>query len=119
MSASAPSTPLMAYLILQFEGGWARRVALNKDLIVIGRSASCDVQIVDDRISRRHCQVSQHEGQWILDDLDSRNKTWVGLQPVDQLVLTDGDEFRIGGTYILFRAGEMPSDDSAEQPNAR
>lgn len=99
----------MAYLRLQFEGGRTQRAALDKKLVVIGRSSSCDLQVVDDKISRQHCQVTQHQGQWSLEDLGSRNKTWMNDQPVDQVYLFDGDQFRIGRTNIEFRIKDSPA----------
>ncbi len=103
----------MPYLIVQFKGGREQRVELNKSPTVLGRSASCDLQVIDEKVSRKHCQLAEHEGQWYLEDLDSKNHTWIGLEPVSQVILAAGDQFRIGGTHVTFRTDES----QPEAPN--
>jgi len=107
----------MPYLIVQFQGGFSRRVEVEKSPTVLGRGTSCDVQIVDDKVSRRHCQLSELEGQWHLEDLDSRNQTWIGLEAIEQTLLADGDQFRIGQTQIVFRTEEDPTQAFEEPPS--
>jgi pSer/pThr/pTyr-binding forkhead associated (FHA) protein len=105
----------MPYLIVQHPGGRNQRILLERSPLVIGRGASCDLQVVDAKISRRHCQLSEHDGQWHLEDLGSRNKTWMGLEAVDNVLLSDGDQFRIGRTHIVFRT-EVNATEAFEEP---
>ncbi len=107
----------MPYLIVQFRGGREQRVPLDKNPTVLGRGAGCDFQINDPKASREHCQVSEHEGQWTLQDLDSRNQTWMGLQPITEVLLSDGDQFRIGATHIVFRADDDPTQVFEDKPD--
>jgi len=44
---------------------------------VIGRDPDCDVQLDDDRVSRRHAQLRSQDGGWQLADLRSKNGTQV------------------------------------------
>ncbi|MBN1344018.1 MAG: FHA domain-containing protein [Phycisphaerae bacterium] len=99
----------MPYLIVQHPGGRVQQIQLTKSPTVLGRGIGCDLQIIDPKISRRHCQLVEHEGQWYLEDLPSRNQTWMGMQAVDQIVLADGDQFHIGGTYLIFRTEDDPT----------
>ncbi len=107
----------MAYFIVEFQGGRVQRVVLDKSPVVLGRGAGCDLQIVDPKISRHHCQLVEHEGQWHLEDLGSRNQTWMGLQPIDDVILGDGDQFCIGGTHFTFRSEPGPADIPPELPD--
>jgi len=98
----------MPYLIVQFKGGREQRVELSKSPMVLGRRASCDLQVIDEKVSRKHCQLCEHEGQWYLEDLDSKNHTWMGLERVSEVILATGDEFRIGSTRVTFLTGKIP-----------
>lgn len=49
---------------------------LDKDLIVIGRVPTCDIQLNDKKLSSKHCQLELKEGKIILTDL-STNGTYV------------------------------------------
>jgi predicted component of type VI protein secretion system len=45
----------------------------QKSLIVIGRSKKCDLQINDEVLSRRHCQIEDVDGAFYITDLGSTN----------------------------------------------
>jgi len=98
-----------AYLLVQFAGGRVQRVELNKNPMVLGRHVTCGFQVIDRKVSRRHCQVTYAQGQWFLEDLKSKNPTWMGSEIVVKTPLNDGDQFRIGSTYITFRSEEDPT----------
>ena len=53
--------------------------------VTIGRAATNQIVVKDDRASRNHAEVFLTNGQWTLRHLDSRNGTTVG----DQRVLGD------------------------------
>jgi serine/threonine protein kinase len=48
---------------------------------IIGRSSICDVALVDFKLSRIHCQIEFEGGQGFIEDLGSRNGTYLGGQP--------------------------------------
>ncbi|PRI12354.1 FHA domain-containing protein FhaB/FipA [Leucobacter massiliensis] len=50
-------------------------IALDEDLITIGRSSDSTLVIVDDYTSTYHARLSRSGDQWILTDLDSTNGT--------------------------------------------
>ncbi len=107
----------MPYLIVQFHGGREQRFELTKSPFVLGRGSSVDLQIIDKKISRQHCQLAEHDGVWHLEDIPSRNKTWMGLSSVDDVTLSDGDQFRIGETYVIFRDTEDPTETFDQTPD--
>ena len=50
---------------------------------VVGRDFQADVQLWDDRVSRRHIQVYPVEDEWYVKDLASLNGTYVDGQTID------------------------------------
>lgn len=78
------------------------RFAVDGDL-VIGRSPSCDVSVVDIRTSRRHARVRQRGGRSTVVDLGSRNGTFLNGERVErETPLVPGDRLQVGDTTFLF-----------------
>ena len=73
----------------------------NQRDITIGRSESNAFVLNDDFASGQHARVINRDGIWYLEDLDSRNGTFLNGQRVEQPErLASGMEFRIGGTTL-------------------
>ncbi len=77
---------------------------------VLGRSEEIDISLADRLASRRHAVVRQHEGNWVLEDLESRNGTWLDGHSVQREMLSHGGVVRIGMTELVF---ELLSKESA------
>lgn len=101
-AAAAVSGP--PRLVVHEDGG-TREVALDKELVTIGRLAECDVVIADKGASRRHAQIRTKDADATLTDLGSTNGTKLNGQQVQTRVLRDGDRITIGTTLIEFRRG--------------
>jgi sigma-B regulation protein RsbU (phosphoserine phosphatase) len=56
--------------------------SLAGDALVIGREDGCGLTIPNNSVSRRHAQIVRANGQYILEDLKSRNKTFLNNQEV-------------------------------------
>ncbi len=75
---------------------------------IIGRSSICDVALVDFKLSRIHCQLEYAEGEMILEDLGSRNGTYLnGKKITGREKASVGDRITVGDTEILIA---MPSE---------
>jgi len=61
---------------------------------ILGRDPASQVYIDHPAISARHARLAYHHAQWWIEDLHSRNGTFLNDQPVQ--VLTQGDELRCG-----------------------
>lgn len=74
----------------------------RRESVVIGRGQECDVVIKDVKASRRHCKLSRlEEGGFVLEDLDSRNGTFVdGIQIEKPIQLKPKQTFKIGDTVF-------------------
>jgi tetratricopeptide (TPR) repeat protein len=80
------------------EKGQSLRVAPS--VTVIGRDASCDLAMAETTISRQHARIERRGEQWILKNL-SPNGTLVNKKPIEEEVLADGDEIRLGAKTRL------------------
>lgn len=77
--------------------------------ISIGRGAEADVRIEDRFASGVHCRVSSRGNDYLLEDLQSTNGTFLNGDPVEgEEVLRDLDEIAIGDTTFRF---ELALDD--------
>lgn len=73
-----------------------RQWALQGAAIVIGRGDDCHVIIDDRQASRHHARITQTQDGYVLEDLRSKNGTFLNGQPLTvPTVLKDGDEIGI------------------------
>jgi DNA-binding winged helix-turn-helix (wHTH) protein len=84
---------------------WNRRtIVLVGGENVIGRDADVEVRIEAPGVSRRHARILAEGGRFVLEDLESKNGTYLrGVRLSPSAELTDGDEFRLGQTLLVFR----------------
>jgi len=69
---------------------------------VIGRKDSCEVRITDDGVSRQHARVRSDGDLVYVEDLGSRNGTFVNSRRITGTTpLHDGDKIQIGTTTVL------------------
>jgi pSer/pThr/pTyr-binding forkhead associated (FHA) protein len=89
-----------------------------KDRLTIGRDADTDVPLPDDpKLSRVHAALERYGTGWSINDLGSRNGTFVNNQRLwRERILRAGDEVKIGGTLLVYRA--EPASRSAAEPPA-
>ena len=80
----------------------------------IGRSASNDIQIAEGHISRTHAVVTCRDRQFLIDDLDSVNGTYVnGERVVGSSTLTLGDEIHLFVSMLKLIAANAEAGDEA------
>jgi hypothetical protein len=84
-------------------------VSLTGAETTVGRAASNDVCIDDDKVSRQHAIVRRTgNAGWRVTDLDSTNGTFVNDQRVRaDRPLRDRDRIRVGDTELVFCAPEI------------
>lgn len=69
----------------------------------IGRHPENTIQILDRIISKEHAQIQRAaDGRFLLRDLRSLNGTFLRGERVNDHILSDGDEFTMGSTRIVF-----------------
>jgi DNA-binding winged helix-turn-helix (wHTH) protein len=90
----------------------AQQVPLAAGENLIGRGASALVSVASSRVSRRHARILVAEGRATLEDLGSKNGTYLGSRRVrEPIELKDGDHITIGPVVLVFCSG---SDDKTQ-----
>ena len=84
---------------------WNRRtIVLLEGENVMGRDPDVAVRIEAPGVSRRHARILAAGGRFTLEDLGSKNGTYLREQRLSRPIqLADGDEFRLGQTVLVFR----------------
>ena len=80
-----------------------RQVALLEGVNVIGRAPDATIQFDVTGVSRHHARILVSKGEATLEDLGSKNGTFVGRTRVTSARLSDGDEIRLGQLTMTFR----------------
>ena len=74
---------------------------------LLGRERSSDVWVGHASVSREHLRLVVSGERVEIEDLKSKNGTWLGNRRVEgRLRLTDGDEIRVGEVHLLYRGPE-------------
>lgn len=75
-------------------------IEVSEDM-TMGRSPECTFVVGDDYASGMHARVFKRGSEWFVEDLDSRNGTFVGGTRIDQPEqIAVGTDIRIGRTTV-------------------
>ena len=90
---------------------WANReIHLGEGEHIIGRDPQASVRLKASVISRRHARIVVQDTGATLEDLRSKNGTFVGeTRLTGPHPLSDGDEIHVGDFTLTFRAPVAPS----------
>ncbi|MEY2396453.1 MAG: hypothetical protein QOF94_2798 [Acidobacteriaceae bacterium] len=80
--------------------------SLTGEEISIGREPSNFVSVLDASVSRKHCLLRMDDGHFRIQDLNSRNSTFVNGVPVTERILASGDEIKVGNSVFVFALPE-------------
>jgi DNA-binding winged helix-turn-helix (wHTH) protein len=83
-----------------------REIPLVEGANVLGRSGAGVIVLESPTISRHHAKLSIAGDRATVEDLGSKNGTWIGTVPVAAAApLRDGDELRLGSVVMVLRFG--------------
>jgi hypothetical protein len=92
-----------AMLILREGQGMGTRWRVDRDNMIIGREEDCDIVLPSRQVSRNHARIRRSGGRHILEDLGSKNGTFVnGQELTEPYTLQDGDEIQVALSFKLF-----------------
>ncbi len=96
--------------VLVIENGKDSRGLVLNELAVIGRVTGLDIDLKIQGVSRIHSLVVEQDGRWWIEDLGSRNGTFVNQEAImDRHELLPGDLIHIGRATLSFRQlDELP-----------
>lgn len=104
-AAAANALPAgSALLIVQRGPGAGSRYLLDTDVVTAGRHPESDIFLDDITVSRRHVEFHRTEGSYRVHDVGSLNGTYVNRDRIDDALLQNGDEVRIGKFRLVFFA---------------
>jgi pSer/pThr/pTyr-binding forkhead associated (FHA) protein len=69
----------------------------------VGPTPNEDIVVQDDYLSSPHCAIRYENGTFIINDLGSKNKTFVNGEPQTEWELIDNDHIKIGQTEMIFK----------------
>lgn len=97
----------MAALIVESganEGNWYR---LGARTLTAGRDPANAIQIVDEKVSRKHFQIRQDEGLYLITDLKSHNGVYLNGHRMQEALLKEGDVIQVGETVLVYTDREI------------
>jgi pSer/pThr/pTyr-binding forkhead associated (FHA) protein len=57
--------------------GWT--FSLDRQSLILGRDPRNDIAINHPQVSRRHARIARQGDEWVIEDLESMNRTWLWL----------------------------------------
>ncbi len=94
-----------AYLELLNGSHIGKILRLSKDRVILGRKSDADLPLESNTVHRYHAQLVCDQHAWWVEDLQSRNGTFVnGVRAEGRVRLNDGDRIHVGDVLIGFRA---------------
>jgi DNA-binding winged helix-turn-helix (wHTH) protein len=95
---------------------WANgRVRLDEGAHILGRDPDVEIPLDSPRVSRRHALLTISEGSATIEDLGSKNGTFVGDQRVDgSRSLGDGDTITVGSVKLTLSVLHAPRSTETE-----
>lgn len=86
-----------------------RELVLDRDRIVLGRTADCDFVLPSGSVSRRHAEIVRDAEGFVVRDLGSSNGVRLHGQRVDEIRVVPGLEFALGDIVLRVEAPLAPS----------
>lgn len=101
VSAKFKGTVPQALVIVDGPAQGTRLDIRGLDSITLGRAPDCTLVLGDDYASARHAHLLRRGNEWFLEDLDSRNGTYVGGVRIDQPEkVTVNSDIKVGQTSV-------------------
>lgn len=83
-------------------------IPLEREEVILGRALEADVRVNDTQVSRQHARITtvrdeqRRSTDYILNDLDSRNGTFLNGRRIRRETLENGDKITVGDTILRF-----------------
>src|SRR5262245_32345586 len=82
------------------DAGAGAEIPLPAAGVVLGADAACDVVLVDAAVSRKHVSIVPCEAGFEVNDLGSRNGTWLDGAKITRATVPPGSTLRIGTSVV-------------------
>jgi hypothetical protein len=94
--------PLVAQLRVSSGDTAGRIIPLTEPEYLVGRHRDNNIQIADLGVSGFHARVYRGPDGYVLEDLKSRNGSWVNGERIYHATLTHGDKVHLGQTDLMY-----------------
>jgi pSer/pThr/pTyr-binding forkhead associated (FHA) protein len=85
--------------------GMPRRVALEKDEIILGRAQGVDVELPSTMVSRYHALMVRRGPDYVIRDNESQNGVFLNGVKIHSATLREGDVIQAAEFAFIFREG--------------
>ena len=116
-SRPEPDVPFELIVRSGANAGQVIPLALGKT-ITLGRLKTCDIQVDELSVSRRHCTVLTRENGCLVVDLQAANGTFVNDRRVETSHLEPGDTLRVGSIVLELTVARRAQRSAAAVPVA-
>jgi diguanylate cyclase (GGDEF)-like protein len=102
-SVRGPGGRDRAYVIVLTGLNVGEMFRVGENPLVVGRGDDAGIKLSDDAVSRRHASLQVIDGHAFVEDLGSRNGTWINGERIQAGArpLRDGDKIQIGSATVL------------------
>jgi phosphoserine phosphatase RsbU/P len=91
------------------------KMKVDGERIVVGRNADCGVVLNEPEVSREHAVIRKIQGKFYIEDLKSRNGTYVNSKEVKaRTLLKDKDKIKICDNLLAFYEQEVTEDEDEQ-----
>src|SRR5579862_4785418 len=103
-------TTMPRELLIQCPDGQMKTVPLITERISVGRSSAAELCFPEDAgLSRQHFAFEPDDDQWTVQDLGSKNGTFVNNIPLKaRLILKPGDRITAGHLVVVYAPESAP-----------
>ena len=99
-----------SYFVIYRDPRGAERVFHLTGTLQVGRSASCQIVLHDEGVSRHHCELRPTRTGCALIDLGSTNGTYLNGTKISEAAVRPGDRIVIGQACLVLEAAASPDE---------
>jgi pSer/pThr/pTyr-binding forkhead associated (FHA) protein len=99
----------MLRIILKFNNTVLKELKIDQDEIIIGRDSGNDIQIDNVAVSREHARIIKGPNYYFIEDMSSKNGTFVNGKKINKKFLKEDDEITIGKHSLKIVLEENPA----------
>lgn len=101
-------------LVVKQDDAVINQYRFNEAPVYIGRHQDSNIFLPDRMVSRHHAALfTTEQGDWVLEDLDSANKTYLNGQPIYRSPIKTGDVIRIAEFTITVDLEDRIAEETA------
>jgi pSer/pThr/pTyr-binding forkhead associated (FHA) protein len=105
-------------LIVKRSNQIVNELTFDSTPIYIGRKAGVQVVLSDMAVSREHAMITITGDNWIVEDLDSANKTYLNGEATHKAAIKSGDVLKIAGFTIEVDLKDIAVEETASDDTA-